>query len=376
MKHRRKKEQCSNCGLSHPLHYNFCPQCGQENTTSKVSFTGLLSDLFSNYLTFDSRTGRTIVPFIFRPGMLTVAFNQGKRLLYLHPVRLYILMNLFFFFVFGRAMSVENFSLAKLSQGDAQEEVVGNQLVANQKPPISGPEIAGIAAPGQPPADSVRRRLVKKLAATGLGSEQDLANKAAKGSVKLGNTGSPFVRLIQDRSLTPHTLLDSLEKHKITIAGKRGNRGEFALAISAQLLKVGQRDLPLFLLSIIGNIPAMMLLLLPLLAVYLKLLYIRRGQYFIEHFIFSLHIQAFIYLVFGLTLLAWLACDRWGWDYEIETLVASQVVLGVYHLAMFRRVYGQGWVKTVLKTFIFSQAYLLTFIVFMTLELLYSFWTF
>jgi hypothetical protein len=82
------------------------------------------------------------------------------------------------------------------------------------------------------------------------------------------------------------------------------------------------------------------------------------------------------YLIFGLTLLAWLACDRWGWDYEIEVLLASQVVLGVYHLAMFKRVYAQGWVKTVFKTLVFSQAYLFTFILFMALELLYSFWMF
>jgi hypothetical protein len=295
MKHRRKKDQCSNCGLLHPLHYNFCPQCGQENTTSKVSFTALLSDLFSNYLTFDSRTGRTVVPFIFKPGLLTVAFNQGKRLLYLHPVRLYILMNLFFFFVFGRAMSVENLSLAKLTNSNDQAKAVADSVTAANLPGQATKPVANVAGPGQPSADSAQRRLVKKMAASGLANEQDLGKKAKKGQDKLGNTGSPFVRLIQDKSLTPPALLDSLEKYHININGK-GNRSEFSLTIAAQLLKIGQRDLPLFVLSVIGNIPAMMLLLLPLLAVYLKLLYIRRGQYFIEHFIFSLHLQAFIYL--------------------------------------------------------------------------------
>jgi Protein of unknown function (DUF3667) len=411
MKHRRKNDQCPNCGLAHPPLYNYCPQCGQENTTSKVSFSALLSDLFSNYLTFDSRTGRTVGPFLFQPGKLTLAFNRGQRLRYLHPVRLYILMNLFFFFVFGRSVSVDSLSLDQWLEADETNvaQVVNQGL--DQGDSILTKELQGALTDNLPKgmANQIAGQVAANLPKPRLKQVQH--KKSGDSTLVQGKAGAKpaswlkvenksevrnitkFIRFIQNKKTTPDALLDSLALIGIRVHGlgvesakplatqptpvvARGDRDAFSLVVARQLLKIGQRDLPLFVLNVIGNIPAMMLFMLPLLALSLKLLYVRRKFYFIEHFIFSLHLQSFIYLVFGLALLGWQAFAKWHLDLSIEFLVASQVILLVYHLAMFRRAYGQGWFKTIFKASMFTFFYFTTLSFFFILELAYSFWAF
>ena len=368
MKHRRKNGQCPNCGLVHPTLHNYCPQCGQENTTSKVSFSTLLSDLFSNYLTFDSRSGRTVVPFLFRPGALTLAFNQGERLRYLHPVRLYILMNLFFFFVFDKSISVESLSLNDIVvNADGQLAITPGQ----NKGAVAVDPMLNIVD-----NDSVQRRLAKKMAPLEQLTGQALNAKVKVGNERVGQQWISFVRLIQDRKMTAETLLDSLAKYRIFINPSVEKGNATSITIARQLLKIGQRDLPLFLLNAISNIPTMMLVMLPFLAIYLRILYVRRRFFFIEHFIFSLHLQSFVYLVFGLTLLSWQASEKWHWGITEPILMAPQVILFAYVLGMFKRVFRQGWTKSFIKASFYTFCYFLTSLIFLVLELLYSFWMF
>ncbi|MFY7788349.1 MAG: DUF3667 domain-containing protein, partial [Thermoflexibacteraceae bacterium] len=91
MKKLRKDDHCLNCGLHLAPLYNYCPQCGQENTNNKQSLKELLKDVYDDYITFDARFWRSFKPFVFSPGLLTREFNQGHRIRYVHPVRLYLI---------------------------------------------------------------------------------------------------------------------------------------------------------------------------------------------------------------------------------------------------------------------------------------------
>ena len=105
MKIRRKTNCCLNCNHTLSEVYNFCPHCGQENNDNNVSFGTFIGDFFSNYFSFDTRIGRSIQPFFLRPGYLTNQFNEGKRMRYMHPLRLYLIVSLVFFF-FSISLSV------------------------------------------------------------------------------------------------------------------------------------------------------------------------------------------------------------------------------------------------------------------------------
>ncbi len=95
----RKQAICSNCSyaFAETTVDNFCPNCGQENLDKNVSFGDLFSDFIGNYLSLDSKLFRTIPRLMFFPGFLTNAFNNGKRISYLTPIRIYLFMSVLYF---------------------------------------------------------------------------------------------------------------------------------------------------------------------------------------------------------------------------------------------------------------------------------------
>jgi hypothetical protein len=115
---------------------------------------------------------------------------------------------------------------------------------------------------------------------------------------------------------------------------------------------------------IIGNFTWMLLLMMPALASILKLLYIRRTYYFVEHLIFSFHYHAFAFLIVSP---AYLLVEIWPFWIPI----AFGLVL-VYLLFAMRRVYGQGWGKTLIKFWLLNQLYLLVLAIFFTFMILVS----
>lgn len=88
---------CINC--SNPLNNTdkFCPECGQ-STTDKLNLNILFADLIGNYLSFDARFFKTIIPLVFKPGFIAKSFISGKRNTYLHPGKIYLFISVIFFF--------------------------------------------------------------------------------------------------------------------------------------------------------------------------------------------------------------------------------------------------------------------------------------
>lgn len=107
MRVRRKRSNCLNCGISLTETDNYCAYCGQENTDSNVTFSTLVGDFFNNYISFDSKIFRSLGPFLVKPGFLTNQYNIGKRNSFVHPLRLYFVISLFYFFVLSLILNSE-----------------------------------------------------------------------------------------------------------------------------------------------------------------------------------------------------------------------------------------------------------------------------
>ena len=107
--------------------------------------------------------------------------------------------------------------------------------------------------------------------------------------------------------------------------------------------------------SLQANIPKMIFFLLPVFALILKLLYIRRDFYYPEHLVFTVFFYDFLFLagILGMlfSLVSWL---EW-----INFFVF--LYINFYLYKAMRRVYGQSRFKTVVKFFLmisyFSSAY-------------------
>jgi hypothetical protein len=107
MRQLRPSENCLNCG--HAVATRFCPECGQENTSYRVSLGRLIGDLFEELFQLESRLWRTLWALFRRPGLLTREYNAGRRVAYTTPLRLYIIASVAYFFV-GSIMPGEKIS--------------------------------------------------------------------------------------------------------------------------------------------------------------------------------------------------------------------------------------------------------------------------
>ena len=107
-----------------------------------------------------------------------------------------------------------------------------------------------------------------------------------------------------------------------------------------------------------ANIPKMMFVFVPLMALGMMLLYWRPRRYYVEHLVFFLHNHAAVFLILLLeTLLAWIA-TLLGWRTVGQWVVALTCIYAVWYLFRALRVYyGQGRLMTGLKLGVVAFAY-------------------
>ena len=86
-----EKKLCKNCNSE--LVGLYCSECGQKNIES-FTFSKLVKDFFDNIFSLDSRLFQTLKFLIIRPGFLTNEYWSGKRITYLPPFRLYLLISI------------------------------------------------------------------------------------------------------------------------------------------------------------------------------------------------------------------------------------------------------------------------------------------
>src|SRR5213595_905783 len=99
---RRNRERpplthCENCGAQ--LRGHWCAQCGQPAIDYRRSFRHVIVDVLDSFLNWDSKFFATLGLLISKPWHLTNQFLAGRRVRYVHPLRLYLLVSILFFFV-------------------------------------------------------------------------------------------------------------------------------------------------------------------------------------------------------------------------------------------------------------------------------------
>ncbi len=97
----RKDKTCLNC--RHVVADKFCSNCGQENVDTRKTFHHLFIHFFEDLTHYENAFWRTIKNLLFKPSALTTEYLSGKRLSYLAPVRLYIFISFLTFFLIAIA---------------------------------------------------------------------------------------------------------------------------------------------------------------------------------------------------------------------------------------------------------------------------------
>lgn len=110
------------------------------------------------------------------------------------------------------------------------------------------------------------------------------------------------------------------------------------------------------------------LVMMPIIALILKLLYWRRKQYFVDHFIFSLHYYSFAFILLGVLTLLY---HFFAIDGNIFWIGFAAILL--YLFFAMKQVYQQNVGKTILKFILLNIGYLIIITIFSVIATIVSF---
>ncbi len=363
-------ENCLNCG--EVLRGQHCSHCGQRAKVRVLSLGTLVRDLLGDITNFDSRIWRTLKPLAFSPGSLTVEYLRGRRTHYSPPFRMYLILSVAFFLlttVGGNPADVLNFEVDNDGSGGASMQVgAGDQApaapAAKEAPAGTSNKAASNAASPAPKLDPERQRIVDGLVKH-IPDQADRDKARAELEQDLGAMSSaqvaPIKRLMDD-PCGPDNL-----QIGIGIGEKYEQRARDACR---KIVADGKG----FGRAVYENIPKMMFIFLPLIAVVMFVLYLGSGRYYVEHLLFFVHFHAFFF-VCGIAVLllerssSMLVNTVVGSGLKtVENILTAVLMFYVpyYLYRAMRRVYGQGRVVTLVKYSLLLVGYL----VFMTLTVL------
>jgi len=335
---------CQNCGAE--LIGPHCAQCGQAAIDYRRSFRHVIVDVLDSFLNWDSKFFATIGLLIVKPWRLTNEFLAGRRVRYLHPLRLYLLASILFFFAVNYGAKGLRLEPGKIPE-EKRAEVAA--AVAEKRDEIQKElEKENLSPDERKKAQDVLDYLTKPSpSATASAEEKPSPTPATETSPSdsakrtYGSVNErPFIVFDDAKSTTPfEKWLEARAKEKM---GEHGT-------------KMG-----LFIATLFSNLPYMMLCCIPLFAFVLKVLYIRRSIFYIDHLIYALHIHTFFYTGIMLIVLATMGLNRTvpgtfaGWIIAILWITfVAQIFLSI------RYVYRQGWFISTLKFFTGGFIYLI-----------------
>ncbi|HET9862345.1 MAG TPA: DUF3667 domain-containing protein [Steroidobacteraceae bacterium] len=325
---------CDNCGAA--LAGEFCSACGQRHEPHVHTLAHFVGEAFESVTHADSRLWRTLGYLLVRPGYLTLEFFRGRRVRYLPPFRLNLVISLMFFVVAG----------------------LPNMEFEDEAPPT--PE--SIAKLNQAAADMEKNAATTpglEYAAEALRKKAALQQSILDGTAPKNADGTTLER--SDR------IENSLCSNHARVMPDAGWREQVLQGMCQRINHMTGRQL---MEAVVHNIPRAMFVLLPLLALIMMLLYWRPKRYYVEHLLFLVHNHCFVFLaLLGMILVGrltflgglvtWLEIGLW-------------LYLFWYIFRAMRVHYGQARWMTFAKYVIMGFAYIATSMLVLAGTVLYS----
>jgi hypothetical protein len=246
----------------------------------------LVKEVADDQLGVDAKLPRTLAALFLKPGLLTSDYMAGRIARYISPFRLYLLASVLFFVL-----------LSLLSRRSDWAEIAASEMAQDTV--------------GATRTDTVR------------------SGRGLNVGVSVGGE-----RWLNDVEVNlPWRWLDQKIERNLQALSE--------LPPNVALRRTWD--------GMIEELPKVMFLLLPVYALLLKLIYIRHRRYYIEHFVFALHVHAVTFTLFSLVLI---------YRQDIFMLVTSFAIALYVWLAM-KRVYAQGYFRTTLKWALLGFSYMI-----------------
>ncbi len=359
----RTEKNCLNCGAE--VQGRFCQVCGQENTETKESFWQLLTHFVYDITHFDGKFFSTLKYLLFKPGYLSREYIRGKRATYLHPIRMYVFTSAIFFLLFfslTNDVAVVKISETKNTAADVVKKLEKRKAKLQNELKDSLSKVSEIET----------RKIIALI-------NEDLANikkdSIYKDSLKTEPNSFNIIFINEDdRSYRNIHEYDSIQQ--ILPEKERDNFFLRKLAIQNLHLKEKYQNNGKAAWEAIADkfkhlFPQIMFISLPLFALLLKLLYIRRKKYYyVNHVVFAIHLYCASFIIILLPIVVNAILMYFGTTIPEWLGILFMLLYLFYWYKAVRTFYEQGRSKSIFKYL------LILFLSYATMAILFVFFFF
>ncbi|MBI1236646.1 MAG: DUF3667 domain-containing protein [Alphaproteobacteria bacterium] len=357
--------ECSNCGT--PLKGQICHSCGQDSDILQRPFWNHVLEILDGQLGVDGKLWRTLPALMFRPGYVTRQYLSGVRARYVQPFRLYIFASFVFLFLLWGGSG----GIGDLFQNEAVD--VDPETIAELEAEIAAMEVES------PERAAQLRRVLNGLQGSEAESDSsgDLSITDALSTPGMREDMKAGVR----RVLLPEEATEPAQPGDAEIVVGEPGANRMTLDVSGLAwLPYMARERLVHQIEIIIDDPSrwfeamrasvswLLILLLPVYALVIAIGQVwRRGFYYYDHLIVSLHFHSFLFILMaGLMLLSPLI-GGWG---VLIFLVWSNLYLYRLHRVVYEHGRFMSAIRTVTLDFTYMIILMFAFVLLMLVGLL------
>lgn len=357
---------CENCATA--LIGAHCHVCGQRAHNPLHHFGHAVEEVFESFWHLDGRIFRTLRD-LFVPGRVAIGYLAGHRVRYVAPLRLFIILSLITFFVGKLTLHVDPESGIKVTTTPPESGIVVGDTRLDADHFSAAKNVDDVLA--------IRAKVLADIAEKERDSEtgmilstildvakEQIDARARQRMSELGATPEQLHRLETNREPPVPIGSDRVVRSASSDDDgfvQRWLRGRIERAqANAPLIQRNPEEL---FKRMLGALPGALFVLVPLFALCLKLLYIRSGRGYLEHLVIALYSHAFMlvalffaFVLLGLQSLSALPVWASATTAALAALLLSLLV-PMYLLWMQKRVYAQGWLKTLAKYVMLGAIY-------------------
>ena len=384
---------CENCHL--PLNGAFCANCGQEADSKLKYFWVVIMHLLDDIFSFDSRASRTLWPLVIRPGFLTNEYFAGRRVHYVPPIRLYLFISIVFFITLNLFVTAENNSVTVIYDQDKKSIItqIEDHVKVLEAEKVTLAHVIEDNVDNKIQIDTLVADITKfNDYLSDFNSDESLGNNKKIIRLTRKLVELEFEQLDEALSKRDKKRLDKLitrrlkaksgeddskDKKEFTI----GNNSDGTLSFdflsdennkalnlwseefSEKAEKAFNSDKGPLIEQVLGKLPQLMFILLPLFAVLLKVMYMFSNRLYMEHLTVALHSHSFIFIALLLSEMLEALQDYFT-DTSPKLAVFSGLIAGgvllwipIYLFLMQKKVYKQGFFFTLVKFSIIGTIY-------------------
>ena len=354
---------CDNCQAALQGHY--CHHCGQSAHNPLKHVGHAIEEVFESFWHLDGRIFRTLRDLLV-PGRVAVNFLKGQRVGYVQPLRLFVILTLFTFFVGKLTVHADDM---RMSGGD--NALFASAKTVQEVETMRAAQVAEIEAQqsGSPTAAAA---FAMAMAAVNTAAAQRAAELEQQAQGTTGTTGTAMNRAAQaagrasgdgygtffahdsngnpwDPDTNP-VVFSSMPQFFNDWLNRRLANGQ------ANVQRMGRKT-DLYVQAILTALPGALFFLMPVFALVLRVAYAGRRIGYLEHLVVALYSHAWLMLVLLATFLTIGATGAIG-NTAVNAigdciLVALWLAVPVYLLWMQQRVYGgRGWATLARYVFI------------------------